>query len=255
MSKDERVIVSVKKAYDLLDVLAFEDLSHNGLRLSQLAERLQQKPNTLRGILKTMIVCGYVEQNAHGRYRVGRRCEQIGIINQFHMLPHTAKRLNDRLKQLCDETGESVSFYVLRDGERINYTNYQTRDIIKVDYSMLEKNNLYEYPSGRVLVAHCSEEELSVILQKHGYPKKSWNNIVNRAQLDETICAARQEVILSRHSNDNVSSFAAPVSEQSGRLLGTVGVYMPSFRLTREKEEVIREKLLRFAKVPIENKE
>lgn len=244
-------IASVQKALEVLNVLAFEDLNHKGMRLAELAERLEQKPNTLHGILKTMIACGYVEQDAHARYRTGKRCDQIGIINRFRMRPETTHRLNERLRALCDETGESVSFYVLNSGERINYTNYQTRDIIKVDNSMLEENNLYEYPSGRVLVAYCSERELEQVLRRHGFPKSHWSGIVNRAQLDEEIARVRRAGILDRHT-DSVASYAAAVTAADGRLIGSVGVYMPEFRLTAEKEALIREKLRRFVEEPLE---
>lgn len=251
MDDNERMIASVKKAFDLLDVLAFEDLNHRGVRLIQLAERTGQKPNTLRGILKTMIACGYVEQDEHGRYRAGLRCDQIGIVNRFRMSPQTTRVLNERLKMLCDETGESVSFYVLTNGERINYTNYLTRDIIKVDYSMLMENNLYEYPSGRVMVSFCDENELDLIIRKHGYPKKSWANIVNRAQLDAEIAKVRAQVVLFRESEEGVASFACPVFDQERHMVGSAGVYMPLFRLTPEKGQMIRRKLREFAEKPL----
>lgn len=246
----DRPIASVKKALDVLDILAFEDMEHHGVALAELAARLGQKPNTLHGILKTMVACGYVEQDEHARYRTGRRCEQIGIINQFRMQPDTARKLNQRLLALCDETGESVSFYVLKNGDRINYLNYQTRDIIKVDYSMLEKNSLYEYPSGRVLVAFASETERDQLLSKHGLPKRSWNGIVNRAQLETEMANVRRDRVLTRKTQD-VASFAGPVFHTGGQLLGSVGVYLPIFRLTPQKEQYICEKLQRFADEPV----
>ena len=115
----DRPIAAVQKALDVLDVLVFEDPNRCGLRLAELAARLNQKPATLRGILKTMIACGYVEQDAHARYRTGKRCEQIGALNRLRLRPNLGRNLNARLQALCDETGESVSFYVLSGGERM----------------------------------------------------------------------------------------------------------------------------------------
>ena len=84
----DRPIAAVQKALDVLDVLVFEDPNRCGLRLAELAARLNQKPATLRGILKTMIACGYVEQDAHARYRTGKRCEQIGALNRLRLRPN-----------------------------------------------------------------------------------------------------------------------------------------------------------------------
>ena len=37
MDKSEKQVASVRKALDVLDILAFEDIDHNGVRLSDLA--------------------------------------------------------------------------------------------------------------------------------------------------------------------------------------------------------------------------
>ncbi len=239
----DRPIAAVQKALDVLDVLVFEDPNRCGLRLAELAARLNQKPATLRGILKTMIACGYVEQDAHARYRTGKRCEQIGALNRLR--PNLGRNLNARLQALCDETGESVSFYVLSGGERICFLNLQTRDIIKVDYSMLEAHNLYAYPSGRILVAYCSEAERTQVLRRHGFPKSYWGGIVNRAQLDGEIARVRSAGVLERY-HGGVASFAAAACYADGSLAGSVGVYLPEFRLTAEKKALICEKLRTF---------
>ena len=241
----DRPIAAVQKALDVLDVLVFEDPNRCGLRPAELAARLNQKPATLRGILKTMIACGYVEQDAHARYRTGKRCEQIGALNRLRLRPNLGRNLNARLQALCDETGESVSFYVLSGGERICFLNLQTRDIIKVDYSMLEAHNLYAYPSGRILVAYCSEAERTQVLRRHGFPKSYWGGIVNRAQFDGEIARVRSAGVLERY-HGGVASFAAAACYADGSLAGSVGVYLPEFRLTAEKKALICEKLRTF---------
>lgn len=241
-----KLIASVKKAFDVLDVLIFEDAQGRGMRLNALSERVGIKPNTLHGILQTIVACGYAEQDSRARYHMGKRCRQIGIVNRFRITPETAGKLNHALGRLCDETGESVSFYVLDGGDRIVYANFSSKDIIKVDYTMLEENSMYGYPSGRILVAHATESELDEILQKHGFPGDRWNGICTRSALDAELKQTRDTGLLSRRSADGVASFAVPVFWE-GKLLGSVGVYLPSYRCTEEKERLIRERLLRFS--------
>ena len=244
---EPKLILSIKKAFDILDILAFQDMDGQGMSLSSLSQEVRIKPNTLHGILKTMVFCGYVEQDEHSLYHTGNRLRQIGIINRFRMMPMTSKVLDERLKQLCASVGESVSFYVLEDGERINYTNVQSNNIIKVDYTMLEKNSIYDYPSGRILVAYADETQRDRILQKHGYPGAHWNGIRTREQLNATIEEVRAQGYLER-VND-VASFAGPVLFPDGSLLGTVGIYMPAYRLTPEKKESILQHLRDFTTV------
>jgi DNA-binding IclR family transcriptional regulator len=244
-SSEPKLILSIKKALDILDILAFQDMDGQGMSLSFLSQEVRIKPNTLHGILKTLVFCGYVEQDEHAVYHIGNRLRQIGIINRFRMMPMTSRKLDDALKQLSTTVGESVSFYVLEEGERINYTNIQSQNIIKVDYTMLEKNSIYDYPSGKILVAYAEEEQLQQILKKHGYPGSHWDGIRTREQLNSAIAEVRQKGYLERIKD--VASFAGPVFSPDGSLLGTVGVYLPAYRLTDEKRDLILEQLRIFS--------
>jgi len=244
--KEPKRIASVKKALDILDVLIFEDAQGKGIRLGTLAERTGILPNTLHGILQTMVTCGYAEQDSKARYHMGKRCRQIGVVNRFRMTPDVSERLEAALDRLCAETGESVSFYVLDGGERIIYANYESRSVIKVDYSMLEENSMYDYPTGRILTAFATPQELEKILQQHGLPGERWGHLDTKEQLSEELARVRQKKLLTRYSADGVASYAVPVFWE-GALLGTVGVYMPLYRKSDEKEALIREKLQAFS--------
>lgn len=227
MDKSEKQVASVRKALDVLDILAFEDVDHDGVRLSDLAQLTGEKPTTLHAILKTMIKCGYVSQNSKQRYVIGKRCRQMGLVNQLKLSPQTAAVLDSQLKRLFDESGLSVSFYVLENGERINYSNMPQSRPTRIDYSMLGEKSVYWYPSGRVLVAYSDEKQLSRIIRKNGYPEDKWGGAADRDALNELIAELRQEGWAKRTSADyNVASYSVPVFYPGGSLLGALGVYM-----------------------------
>ena len=228
--------------------MAFEDYKGKGKSLKELSERLNIKSNTLYGILKTMIFCGYVEKDVHALYKTGRRCRQIGIMNRFQFTPRISNTLNSVVQRLCRETGEGVSFYVLDNGERINYINYQSSEIIKVDYTMLQENSIYDYPSGKILVAFCDDAERRLIINKHGYPCEHWNGAANAAALRNEIEKIRDMPYLKQETECGaVTSYAAAVMV-GGMLLGSLGIYMPGFRATDEKEKIITDALLKSVK-------
>lgn len=241
------LVNSIIKALETLDIIIFEDMTSRGLSLTKLSEKMNIKTNTLHNILRTMIHCGYVEQNDKSYYLAGKRVRQIGIINKFQIDPKTSNILNEELHNLCSKTDESVSFYVLDDGDRINYTNIQSNDIIKVDYTMLEENSIYSYPSGKILVAFCSDEELNKIIKKHGYPKELWNGISNKKELTCEIDIVRKQGYLKKISPDKkVTSYAVAVFSHN-QLLGSIGVYMPTFRADKQKEKEIISELKKSA--------
>ena len=238
----EKLVNSVKKAFDILDILAFEDYDRKGMSLKELSDKTDIKPNTLHGLLKTMVSCGYAEKSGH-LYRSGKRCAQIGIVNRFQFTPEISNTINGVIKRLCLSTGEGVSFYVLDNGDRINYINYQSDALIKVDYTMLNSSSIYAYPSGKILVAFCSEDELKMIIKKHGFPGEYWNGISDINALRAEIDRVREQRILKQRTEDNTISSYAMAVFANGRLLGSLGVYMPGFRATEEKEKLILARL------------
>jgi DNA-binding IclR family transcriptional regulator len=245
---EDNLVNSIKKAFDLLDILIFEDIHNEGISLTKLSEKTQIKTNTLHNILKTMIYCGYVEQNSNSHYLAGKRCKQIGIINRFQITPELSTILNEALYGLSTKTNESVVFYVLANGERINYINIQSKDIIKVDYTMLEENSIYEYPSGRILVAFCEKEELNKIIAKHGYPLKYWNNISNAEELEREITNIRKSgYITSMSSDKKIVNYAIPAFTNDGKLLGSIGFYIPAFRYDEKKGSFILAEIIQAA--------
>lgn len=226
MDKSEKHVASVRKALDLLDILAFEDVERSGMRLSDLARLTGEKSTTLHAILKTMIKCGYVQQNSKQRYVIGKRCRQMGLVNQLKLTPQAAAVLDGQLKGLFDRTGLSVSFYVLENGERINYSNMPQSRPTKVDYSILDEKSVYTYPSGRVLVAYCTEKELSRIIRKNGYPNGLWDDAADREGLKRAIARLKKEGWSTRISpNFKTASYSVPVFYPDGSLLGALGVY------------------------------
>ncbi len=245
---ENNLVNSIKKAFDILDILVFEDIHNKGISLTNLSEKTQIKPNTLHNILKTMIYCGYVEQNKNSHYLSGKRCKQVGVINRFQITPELSTVLQSALYDLRSRTNESVSFYVLDNGERINYTNIQSNDIIKVDYTMLEENSIYEYPSGKILVAYCDKEELKKIITKHGFPKECWDNILSIGELEIQIEKIRMLGYVKKISSDGkVASYAVPAFTKEGKLLGSIGVYMPAYRANEEKEYLVIKELKQAA--------
>jgi Transcriptional regulator len=241
---EENLVNSIKKAFDILDILAFEDISHKGIRLKELSEKTGIRPNTLHGILKTMIYCGYLEQNENSLYLTGKRCRQIGVINRFQITPELSEILQRELYALRARTGESVSFYVLENGERINYTNIQSGDIIKIDYTMLEQKSIYEYPSGKVLIAYCPAAERELVIRKNGFPHELWNGISNMQSLEEECERIKAQGHSERYSETvREMSFAVPVFTNDGKLFGSVGIYTVLSHENRERVDYLIKEL------------
>ena len=96
---------SVKKALELLEMIALAPPAQKGISLSELAKRMQMLPNSTRNILKTMILCGFIGQNREGRYVTGAKISAMCRQNYFD-----AARLK-KIERLLAEFSSSIEKY------------------------------------------------------------------------------------------------------------------------------------------------
>jgi IclR family acetate operon transcriptional repressor len=232
-------VLSVKKALDLLEMLIFQDVKRNGIRLSDLAAKLEIPDNTARNLLKTMVECGFVAQNSESRYITGNKCRQIGILNKFNS-ESIRNAIREILNKFNKEVDETIVFAILSDGCRETIDRVDSKIEVRVVYDNTIYVNIFETSTGRILAAYCKNEELSKIIERYDMPGERWNNIEDLDKLKKELALIKEKgyVAMSRW---NLLAFACPVLSADGALIGSIGCYVPVFRCPRERQpEIIR---------------
>lgn len=218
-------VKSVKKALDLLSILIFDDPELKGVKLTGLAQRLGLPANTTHNLLKTMTVCGYVTQNESGRYRPGPQCRRIGLVNKIEGGDFKQK-LADVLKRHTAQINEAMVFAVLHGGKRVLIANSEpVSQVIRIDRQVVESGNIYRLPTGRILTAFASPADHVRIQDNYGIPGKSWPD----CETDMKRIRKEGRCLILPDSS-GVNSFALPVMNKDGKLLGAIGCYAPPFR-------------------------
>ena len=240
-------VKSVKKALDLLTILAFEDLKREGYALTALAHRMKMPVNTVHNLLKTMVACGYLAQTESGTYGIGPRMTDMGRLNG--MLSAVASpRVRKRLDALCHAVEEAVTMATLADGRRVLLCQVDPRTMVRVDAATLEERCLFARPTGRVLAAYASPEELTRVLAQYGMPGAEWDGISSRKALVTALKKIKHRGYeLIAHDNSELAAFAVPVVDAHGVLLGSLGCYAPAFRCGPARYESILTQLRQAA--------
>lgn len=239
-------VKSVKKAFDLLDFIVFEE-GDRGVSLTELAERLKAPANSTRNLLKSMIASGYVEQNGSGRYAPGPKCRELGrasIMREWEPRAAIERAVQDMSRKL----GESIVFVTLVDGMRWLVAHADPDRAVKVDVSSVRGEDPFVFVSGRVLLAFATAEERARALERHGMPQKRWNGIRSIAAFEAACEALRKQGYGSVQTDaEETFSIACPVLKADGQLIGALGCFAPQFRTLKRDEERIRNALLSMA--------
>jgi len=235
-------VKSVKKAFDLLNFIAFEE-GDRGVALSDLAGRMKAPANSTRNLLKSMIAAGYVAQNESGRYTPGPKCRELARVTVLREWEPRAV-IEGAVRDLSRMLGESVVFVTLADGSRRLVAHADPDRAIKVDVSRVRGEDPFTYVSGRVLLAFAGARERARAVERHGVPLKRWDGIRTHAALERACekVQARGEASAQNEAEETFS-IACPVLDGEGRLIGALGCFAPQFRTLKRDEERIRREL------------
>lgn len=246
----EQLVQSVIKALKALDIMGLEDYARNGIPLSELSRRLDIKSNTLHNLLKTMIYCGYVAQTESSKYIAGEKCFQLGLLNKLTSPAILERKIEPIIRQLSENIGESISLAVLSNGERLVLKYINAQHPVRVELGLLEKDNIYEKNTGRILVAFADNNNRLLITEKWGYPGEKWDGIDDKMKLEEKLHQIRNDGhIITVEKQLEIVSMAVPVKLKNYNILGALGAYAPIFRCEENRQLGIMRQLKLTAEV------
>jgi len=241
-------VQSVRKALDMLTMLAFDDLERTGVPLTTVARRMGMPSNSAHNLLKTMAACGYVAQTEGGAYRLGPRSLALGRVNAL-LSAAVSSVVRSHMEALADDLGESVVFAALVDGRRVPLWQVEGRQAVRVDSASAETRGVFALPTGRVLAAFATPEDLDLLLERSGLPGADWDRILTRPRLEAALARIRARGYEAITPDDReFASFAVPVRNDRDQVIGSLGCYAPLFRCGPERQSVIVETMLLTAK-------
>ncbi len=232
--KSEYIIQAVSHALDLLEQF-HDDVDELGV--TELSKRLKLHKNNVFRLLATLESRGYIEQNkATENYRLGLRSLELGqtFIKQMGLL-RQAKPILERIVEECNETSYVAIF---KDGYIVYLDVVETDLTVRVVSRVGSRLPAYCTASGKVHMAHMSEEEVDTVLPKE-MKAHTPTTITDRDQFKaELRRVAEQGYAIDNEEYDlGVRCIAAPIRDYTRRIVGAVSVSGPSMRLSEERME------------------
>jgi len=241
------LVFSVQKALTILDLLIFEDINKNGMRLSEISKKTGIKTNTLHNLLRTMIAENYIQQYENSNYAIGIKIDRICVSNQINKKQYNYGPLNI-LESLRDDIKENVIFAVLAAGKWKPVKEFTYESAIQINNNKIEPSGIYEKVSGRILVSYCSVKELDEILNLQGMPCEKWDGIKTLEVLKDARKFIRKKGWVDIYTqNDQLWAIGIPVLNKEGKLIGSFGCTAPVFRCDEAKKNYIRKRFIEIA--------
>jgi IclR family KDG regulon transcriptional repressor len=230
---DRRVIGSLQRALDILDLFTAQAPE---LGVTDIANALGLHKSTASGLVYTLEMNGYIEQNPDNRkYRLGLKLLERAsvLIRQLEVrevaLPH--------LQRLRDQTNESVNL-AIRDHHEVVYVERLLSERNFGYHNEVGKRGwVHSTALGKAMLSCLPEAEALAILRSYKLEHLTPNTLTDPEALlgDLHRIRSRGYAIDDEENELGGRCTAAPILNHAGNPVAAVSVSVPLPRIPREK--------------------
>ncbi|WP_141014539.1 IclR family transcriptional regulator [Nocardioides sambongensis] len=210
-----------------LDVLAAFDRDHRRLRLTDIADRSGLTPPTALRIVRVLVAEGALERGADGRYVVGRRMWDLGLLApvQTGLREAAAPFLQD-----LQATTRATVHLAERDGDQVLYLDRLSGVAsVPVVSRVGARLPLHSTGVGKVLLAHAPADVRDRVLR--GLARQTPYTITSAAVLEQQLARVRRDgyATTAEEMTLGACSIAVPV-RRGEEVVAALGVVVASLR-------------------------
>ncbi|WP_377507335.1 IclR family transcriptional regulator [Octadecabacter sp. R77987] len=239
-----RQIQSVARALDIVEVLASE---HEGLALSDLADRLGLNASTCHHLISTLVARGYVERLGRSRgYVIGRKVRELVELEDSLYGPEVL--LKRDLRDLGEKLGLTVQLAIMAETSLLTKLRFASADVVD---SFLEPDEitkmtaLHATATGKAILAWLPEVELVRVISANGLTRYTDKTITSLAGLIEELRLVRRRgySIDDEELKSGVVCLGAALRDGGGAIVGSISASGPAEHLTGDYRGTVARKM------------
>jgi DNA-binding IclR family transcriptional regulator len=223
---------TVVKALDILRLFAVD---REWLGVREIGRILELSSASVHNLLRTLAASGLVEQNAETKkYRLGLGLVKLAGTKLAQLDLVTAA--SGPMKTLMEKIGETITLSVLYGNDLLYLAKLESSKPVRVASRIGGGAPIHCSANGKALLAYRSESEIDKVLagplrrftdQTETDPKKLRNEF-------KQIRSQGYAVDFGGYIEE-VHAVAAPIRDQSGQVIASIGIVIPGSRFPRAK--------------------
>ncbi|RLB70491.1 MAG: IclR family transcriptional regulator [Deltaproteobacteria bacterium] len=233
--KSEYIIQAVSHALDLLEQF-HGDVDELGV--TELSKRLKLHKNNVFRLLATLESRGYIEQNkATENYRLGLKALELGqtFIKQMGLL----RQAKPILEQIVEESNETAYVAIYKENYIVYLDVVETNLTVRVVSRVGSRLPAYCTASGKVHMAHMTEEELETLLGAVKLVPHTPTTITSAEAINAEMAKVREQgyAFDDEELDLGVRCIAAPIRDYTRRIVGAISISGPTMRISNARTE------------------
>ena len=242
MAERENIVKSVSRAFEIIDIISGHK---DGLGVTEIAKQIDINKSSVYRILSTMVKYGYVEQNKDtGRYKLGYKFLEISA----KLLESIDLRAEARpfLQELEEFTNEVIHLVVYDQGEVVYLETLEGNETLRMHSKVGKRAPMHCTAVGKSILAHLPEQEVMEIIERKGLSAHTEYTITDKNAFLRELASVREKgYALDRQENEyGIICIGVPIFDHTGRAVSAVSISGPSMRMTDERIEKLKDKIL-----------
>jgi len=220
-----------------IKILSLFNKTTPALNVSDVATQLGLPKSTAYRYLAVLKKHGLIEEDTKpGTYCLGPKILELSQVVSRTSLRKLALPF---MEQLARKTGETAILAGLRKHEGICLQKVEGHHALRVTHERGATFPLHAGATGKVLMAHLSQEEQNATIDDVGLPRFSETTITNPQRLRVELLKIKEQGFAESDGETILGSYsiAAPIFGRSGRIIAALSVSAPRHRLNDKKAQ------------------
>lgn len=209
------------------------DAHHLNQRAVEVVKRVDLDKITVHRYLKTLQHIGLLDFDPKtGEYRIGLVAFELGTLYLLNTNLRKASQL--WMEKLVEKCNETVHLSILDKGEIVYIEKIDSTRSVGMKSNIGQRLPSYSTSSGKVLLAHLPERERQEVVSGLKLEKWTENTITDKKKLLKGLEEVRRQgfAIDNEEDEPGIKCIGAPVWDSSGRVVASISISGPSFRMT-----------------------
>jgi DNA-binding IclR family transcriptional regulator len=232
----------VKSVERALAILKCFDPERTELGLNEFVQITGMHKSSVYRLLMNLNRQGFVQMTDSGKYTIGSEIRRLGQLWETSgALIRKAKAI---LLSLHDLTGETVFLVEYAQGKAICTDRMETSKALKITSQIGSTVPLFKGASGKSIAAFLAESDRSQALKTQ---EEIYGDHYDHCALMDEFATIRKlgYACTTGEVDEGVTAFAVPLLTGDGRVLGSISVAGPFFRLTDEAVKSYRAQVMK----------
>jgi DNA-binding IclR family transcriptional regulator len=238
----ENMVKSVSRALDIITLVSSQ---RGGMGVTEIANQIDINKSSVYRILSTLVQYGYIEQDAEtGRYKLGFKFLEISskLLDSIDLRAEA----KPYLKELENYTNEVIHLVVYDQGEVVYIEKLEGNETLRMHSRVGKRAPMHCTSVGKAILAHLPANVVQDIMERRGLPYHTENTITDRDDFIKELMRVKEAgYALDLEENEyGITCIAVPIFDHLGESIAAVSISGPTMRMTGERLEQLRTKML-----------